>query len=74
MIARFLEEEVVLSGYLVPAKVSVSAWPLHIQECDYAYLFLTNTFVYHRSRRGSVFQGCTCVPRTANPLMCRIRK
>ena len=53
MIARILEEEVVLSGYLVPAQVSVSSWPLHIQEYDYAYLFLTNAFVYHRSRRRS---------------------
>ena len=73
MIARILEEEVVLSGYLVPAQVSVSTWPLHIQKCDYAHLFLTNAFVYHRSRRRSVFQGCTCVPRTTKPLMCRIR-
>ena len=71
--ARILEEEVVLSGYLVPAQVSLSTWPLHIQKCDYAHLFLTNAFVYHRSRRRSVFQGCTCVPRTTNPLMCRIR-
>ena len=72
-IARILEEEVVLSGYLVPAQVSLSTWPLHIQKCDYAHLFLTNAFVYHQSRRRSVFQGCTCVPRTTNPLMCRIR-
>ena len=72
-IARFLEEEVVLSGYLVPAQVSLSTWPLHIQVCDYAYLFLTNALVYHRSRRRSVSQGCTWVPRTTNPLMFRIR-
>ena len=72
VIARILEEEVVLSGYLVPAQVSLSTWPLHIQECAWLRLFVRDKCFCLPSKQACV-SGLHMRSSHHQPTICRIR-